>query len=203
MQLSAGRVSRRRNVVAAVLALAVLWPAGQSVASTAEPVERHCVTRVETAETACFDTFSAAVHAATAGLVDLPPGARPDVTSAAFRRQVAVAGAAASQGRTPQVGQLSLAAVWLSVEYSLPNYAGSSWITTAGSACDDSPDYDHATASLAGSGWDDEVSSFVGFSRCQVEHWTGYSFTGAVNYGSQDPVFPWQVDNQTSSLRFY
>ena len=165
--------------------------------------ERHCVTRLETAETACFDTFSAAVGVATGGLVELTPDARPDVTGRSFQRQVAAAGALMTQRLTGQEGQRGLAAVWLSVEYAQPNYAGSSWITTAGSPCDDSPDYDHATASLAGSGWDDEVSSFVGFGRCQVEHWTGYSFTGSVNYGSHDPVFPWQVDNQTSSLRFY
>ena len=57
------------------------------------------------------------------------------------------------------------------------------------------------------SGWVIQLFNWSGsawvYQTSDTTDGTGYSFTGSVNYGSHDPVFPWQVDNQTSSLRFY
>lgn len=200
------RRTRRTIIAMAVAAMSPLFAFVPPSVAAAEG--RHCVTRLETGYTACFATFTEAVSVATGGLIDdAPDDASIAFTSSSFKARVEKAGEslAARPANANARGAGTLAAVTLSFEYDRPYYdtAGGSWQITAGSGCDSDPGYEHGYPSLIGTGWNNIISSFIGYGACQVEHWTSENYVGDVNYGSYDDVFPAVVDNQTSSLHFY
>lgn len=156
-----------------------------------EPVGKHCVVEIESiqhgaaeskmSEAVCFDTFSKAISASTLGEVRLAEGFQP-------------------AHLTPSMLVGTSSTTVIGIDYSSPNFQGSSlvWYANNTVGCNTGSSY---AASTMPSGWNDVVSSAQTYGGCNnnphYEHnnWTGASLTCTCSSMGV-------MDNQTSSERW-
>jgi len=110
-----------------------------------------------------------------------------------------VSPAASSPSSRPSAGSTTL----LARLYDAPNRSTADGYLDvfAAGGCDSSPDGDWELGTVP-SGWNDRVSSFQGFSGCEVRLWQNGGFAGA-SYGPAPSAGTLgALDNATSSLTF-
>jgi hypothetical protein len=182
----------------AVCALIVF--AGTAAAAPARPAGRHCIVKASRTQakpaprpkiSACYDTFSDAVFAATGGRIRLsesePFAAQLDTLE---REQKSIA---------PQLSEASTFIV--AVDYVNSNFGGStlSWTSTA--PC--SPNFSWAASSMP-AGWDNVVSSTRGLSYCdQNVLWENPNWSGVTQTCSPDCSNLGAMNDQTSSREWH
>ena len=156
---------------------ALLSPAGENSGSASQILE-----------TACFDTFSQSVKAATLGRVELDPSVLPqDVTDEMLNANESVS--------------LFAVQVVIGIDWDYTNYGGSSYIWVANDyGCSTSIQYGVTTMP---SGWDNRVSSAKGYSNCNYYyHYQNTNYSGT-SIGCHDACSSMgSLDNDTSSERW-
>lgn len=138
-------------------------------------------------KTACFDTFSEAIEAATNGRVDLDSSVLPaDVTDAMLN----------------SVDKMALpdAQIVIGIDFDLANFEGSTYTWVSTSACSDSV---YFSASPMPSGWDNRISSAKAYSNCNnFYHYQDTNFSGPYITCSTDCPSMGSLDNATSSEKW-
>jgi hypothetical protein len=183
---------RLRTLTLASIAIAAL-----GLASSATPVQpaekgehgrhaananknRHCVTNLSKPDspTTCYDTFTAAIAAATGGrITDAPADSRVAMNDQRLLARLNATGdkknAAAIQGGPD---------VLVGIIYYDDGFGGpsQSWL---GRSCDDITHEDPQNAenrlAYVGDDWNDDFEAFRGFSNCWVRVWEHRDFKGA------------------------
>ncbi|HVP20553.1 MAG TPA: hypothetical protein VMS73_01700 [Anaerolineaceae bacterium] len=152
------------------------------------PVDENSGGASQMLESACFDTFSQAIKAATQGRVELDQSITPaDVTDAMLN--------------TSENGSLPASQVIIGIDWDYTNYGGSSNIWAANDyGCSSSIQYGVTTMP---SGWDDRVSSARGYSNCNYYyHYQNTSYGGAFIVCHTGCSSMGSLDNDTSSERW-
>ncbi len=117
-------------------------------------------------ETACFDTFSQAMQAATLGRGELDPSTRPqDVTDEMLTGD--------NDGVTVAAMQ-----VVIGIDYDYASYGGSSYTWVANDyGCSATIQYG---VTIMPAGWDNRVSSAKGYSNCNYDyHYQNTNYNGS------------------------
>jgi hypothetical protein len=102
------------------------------------------------------------------------------LTGAAVLGAVAPAQAAPPNDTTQDVGAQAVVHV---VHNHHSNYGGASFTLNGDYGCDTNPDVDWQLSSYSPYGWNDTVSSFLGYSDCETRLWEHDNFGGA-SYGA-------------------
>jgi hypothetical protein len=155
-------MKKRLSTLAALAVGATCLFAPSAAAQAAEA--NQCWTDVATGESHCFTTFAAVIEDLSGGAVEVSGDA------ASF--------GAADAGALREV--TTLASVPAGTVYEDANYGGASNTFVVPSACDASADVDFQVG-LAGTAWDNRISSFKGFNSCQTTLWTN-TYSGS-SYG--------------------
>lgn len=152
------------------------------------PADENSGSTSQILETACFDTFSQAIGAATLGRVELDPSITPEDVSDAM---LAAGG----------VGLLPAIQVVIGIDWDYTNFGGSSYTWVANDyGCSSSIQYGVTTMP---SGWDNRVSSARGYSNCNYYyHYQNTSYGGASIVCHTECSSMGSMDNDTSSERW-
>jgi len=167
--------------------------AGRAASAASQPAPTHCVLAVtasgKAAEPACHGSFRAAIARATGGAVTDAPAAAAAATDPAFAAKVEPTTAASSYV--------------LGIEYADANYGGSTLTISAPGICDSSADVDWQFPTMP-TGWNDQISSFRSFNRCEQQLYRDIFYVGALT-----PVvanMSWvgtAANDRASSVRFF
>ncbi|MFI5736334.1 hypothetical protein ACIA49_39835 [Kribbella sp. NPDC051587] len=132
----------------ATLALAgVVAPPAQAAA----PPGEHCVQNLQTGQTQCFGTFTAAISDATHGKVTTAPATVPDRTGRAALNKSIQASGEVIQGTF----------------FDNRDYGGASWTVVGAGLCDGSDGViNYQTNTI--DGWADRISSVQPWANCKI-----------------------------------
>ncbi|MGH2538208.1 MAG: hypothetical protein ACRDHL_12495 [Candidatus Promineifilaceae bacterium] len=165
---------------------------GSAPAADSGGAERHCVVRIEPlqpgsgklesvmSDLACFDSFAAAIEAATGGMVHVAAGLSP--------AEIDAKTLAAARGT-----------VVIGIDSAGANFGGSSltWTASHAAGCSDGSFF--AAPSMP-AGWNDAVSSARSFSGCSTHsHYEHASYGGAILDCGPSCTAMGALDNETSS----
>jgi len=159
---------------------------GASAATTTAPGE-HCGVMAETGALACFTTIDQVED--WAAVTATSPSPTPSKGIAAL-----AAGASGSylQG----------------IFYEKNNKTGDTLSIYGDGACDSSSDWDYAVPKFSAFGWNDEISSFQGYSNCQIKLFENANYNSATAGATYGPVTSTNyvgdaMNDKASSARFY
>jgi hypothetical protein len=155
------------------------------VASLAQPQDGATAGEANAAPAQCFETFPAAIAAATRGRVQLPPSATPETVD-----DRTLNGNAVTPSATFVIG----------IEFVDANFQGATLTITSSVTCSG---FVHTISSMP-SGWNDVISSAKAFSNCNNSfHFENINFGGAqVNCGTACGFVGSAMNDRTSSIRW-
>jgi hypothetical protein len=165
-------------------------PLGDAVSVDISTRAGHCVASVSGGATSCFSTFTESLRFATLGRIsDAPADSRVAMSDVKLAERIN-----ALATRTPTTKKNPLEAlqgnvqandsVVIGIEYLNSGYAGSSYVWTAGSACDGNTSTNEFWVSdLRAVGWNDVISSFHSYSSCTTVLYEDLNFGGASTNG--------------------
>lgn len=191
------RVGRRLAFVA-VAAIGLALPAGVAAADRTARTGAdgaHCVAHLEQlqagqpqsriARQVCFNTFAQAISYATHGRTALPSNATPAVLT---------------QAMLPDSLDSEFV---IGIDYEHRDFDtdfGASKVWTASTGCD--PGHWYVLSDLAGTGWNDRISSAKGYSGCiHFRHFENANYGGAVVTCTCSYIGD-AMNDRTSSLQF-
>ncbi|WP_242910625.1 beta/gamma crystallin family protein [Actinomadura terrae] len=169
-------------------------PPGSGAASS--PV-RHCVVHLtESGRVSCYATFTEAINDATNGTIaDAPENARSAVVDKGFNvRLNALA--------TPKGRAAGIASTVIEISFEHKDFQGTSLTWEASSGCNDSNDVEWQAASVSG-WWNDQISSFRTYAKCQSDHWEDINFQGiSTGYRNTTSYIGNAMNDRTSSIKW-
>lgn len=160
--------------------------------------KRHCTMDVVHHKVACFGTFREAIAHATAGkITDAPEDARAAMKDKRFADRVNRLGAA-----TPRTTATTMSSTVISIEFWDTYHQGSTFTFTGTGPCktDGNRDYEEEDIRYDDSNWNDKISSFQGYSSCQVNHYENSYFSGSRTGAKSSMSTMGVMDNETTSL---
>ncbi|MGC0415536.1 hypothetical protein [Embleya sp. AB8] len=177
------------GAVTLMASMALSVPTAQAATSSARPDNAHpnCSMNVTTGHRHCFATFREAISAATGGRVtDAPSTAKAGLADEHLTKEL----------NDPTSGTITPAAktnVVIGITYWDSNFAGPSYVYTAGNQCTDSTGDIDFQVNIQND-WQNRISSFVGFGNCYLKLWentywwgSSYGFSGSAGYlGAMD-----------------
>lgn len=155
--------------------------------SLLSPINKTIGGSSEIIESACFDTFSEAIQAATKGRVRLDPSIRPEDITDTMLNDVEGEGLSAVQ-------------VVIGIDWDYSNFGGSTytWVVN-NNGCSTTIQY---SVSTMPSGWNDRVSSAKAYSNCSFYHYQNTNFEGSSVVCNPNCSSMGALDNATSSERW-
>jgi hypothetical protein len=171
-------------------------------AQAKEPAQqpaRHCVSNVADAgaPVSCYDSFTKAIARATGGRVTDAPG---DVRKAMRDPELIARLDAPSKQRSGSVGPAGT--FILSIEWEDSDFDPDSLTNTASSGCTTTTaDLDWSDAFIP-EDWNDEISSYRGFSNCWVKHFEHINFGGISIGFDRERAEMGLMDDQTTSIQW-
>lgn len=189
----------RAGVVAATTGVILLGGGVASVHADQPERARHCVVHVSTDTIACYETFREAISQATGGFIkDAPMDARAAIASEGFTQEI---NSMVEADGSPRTGVKSVVA---SIQFSDKNGQGTTLTAKSERGCDDNADVDGEWRDVdnISPAWDDQISSFRGYSKCQVNMWEHPGFNGANNGWQSSDMDMGAMNNQASSIRW-
>lgn len=155
--------------------------AGTAASGASTPATPHCVQSVSSDKLSCFDSFTAAIAAATGQqITDAPADARVALSDPGFRARINALAAAPRRGAS--VVQ-SLTTVVVGIEYRDDNFQGPTLTYTAPVGCDANLSTIDYQVTAIPDPWNDQISSFIAFSDCSEQLYEAANFGG-----SQTPI---------------
>ena len=166
--------------------------ATSTAAVAAPPAPRHCVAALPAAQATCFDSFRAAITYATGGTIIDAPDATVAATDPAFATRVETSPAATTA-----------VSVVLGIEYADANYGGATLTLTGLGGCDTSSDVDWQVPTMP-PGWNDRISSFRSFNRCEQQLYRDIYYHGVLTPVLANSSYVGGTANdRASSIRFF
>jgi hypothetical protein len=177
-----------RNALAAVTLVGTLLAAVAVLvapsASATDDATQSCIVHLSTDEVDCFANRTDAELAATGSLTS-PSSA---LTGKASGSSLSVAAAATD--------------VTLGRVFEHINYGGQVLIYMETTGCDSNPDIDHRR-NVMPSGWNDRISSILGYSKCQLKLWE-HGYLSGDSYGPDGAAMTiGAMNDRTSSISFH
>jgi hypothetical protein len=155
--------------------------------SLLSPINKNVGGSSEIIESACFDTFSEAIQAATKSRVLLDPSIRPENITETMLNNV-------------EGIDLDAVQVVIGIDWDYSNYGGSTYTWVVSNyGCSDTIQY---SVSSMPSGWNDRVSSAKGYSNCSFYHYQNTNFGGSSVVCNPNCSSMGALDNSTSSERW-
>lgn len=165
-------------VVATAIAIPALWLTPSETMAQSAEVSRHCVQSLTKpkAQTACYDTFTDAIRAATGGqITDAPADVRTAVNDQRLLERLRPTGETKNDDIQPRGVERVIA-----ILHSGANFGGSSLTYSADGDCTGSLfDIDFAEP-YVGDEWNDEAESIKTFANCRTRLFEHRDFTGAM-----------------------
>ncbi|MFE9298381.1 hypothetical protein [Streptomyces niveus] len=168
------RITHRSATVAASLLLGLVGAVPAQAAGTQQG--QSCNVYVETGAVECYKTYRESIFHATNGLVtNAPADARTAMASEDFARRL---NSMVRADGTPVSGVTD---VVISTSYQHPNGGGSIISHVRPSGCDTDTGWEWSLNDIDDfdTAWDDRISSWRGYSNCQVNMWEDPGYGGA------------------------
>ncbi|MFE0424134.1 hypothetical protein [Streptomyces sp. NPDC058953] len=190
----------------AIAALALPFGAVQSAnaaqtgtTGTVAQTGPNCTERVETGAVTCYATFREAIRHATGGAVtDAPLDARTAMADPTFAKRL---NAQVNADGTPAPG---ITTVPIAVYYDREDHKSPpALIHYASRGCDNDNGVEHAIRDLGVTfrSWNDRISSFRGFSKCQINLYEHRNFKGKQTGYRDSMKRLGNMNNKASSMR--
>jgi len=173
-------------------------PSPSATTSNVPPPGKSCVVHLAAGGTmSCYNTFTKAIADATGGkITDAPLNAATAVASKDFNDRINALAQVKSQPAAAD------AQVVIEISYQYRDYTGDDLIWGTSSGCDADTGIEWQAGSMP-TGWNDRISSFRTFSRCQSKHWENTNFQGAsTGFWNSTSYIGDAMNNQTSSIKW-
>ncbi|TDB81360.1 hypothetical protein E1264_32835 [Actinomadura sp. KC216] len=145
----------------------------------------------------CYDTFTQAVTDATNGkITNAPRDAATAVASKTFNDRINAV--AQVKGRSAA----GAAATVIEISFEHRDAGGSSLTWETSSGCNDSGGVEWQVGNVSG-WWNDRISSFRTYARCQGKHWEHSNFRGAsTGFWNSTSYIGNAMNDRTSSIQW-
>ncbi|WP_216209871.1 hypothetical protein [Amycolatopsis aidingensis] len=193
--------SKGTRIFAAVATLLAGMTAAAPAAQASEAETRplpHCTMYISAGTVDCYATFHEAIANATGGKVTDAPSAASAMHDEVFAQRL---NSLTEPDGSPKTG---VARVVTSIEFQHPRYQGATFTWYQSRGCDNDTGVEYSVRNIKdhNSWWNDRISSFRGYSKCQVNHYEHTGFRGArTGYRSEMSTMG-VMEDETSSLRW-
>ncbi|WUI02816.1 beta/gamma crystallin family protein [Spirillospora sp. NBC_00431] len=172
---------------------------GASASTLAAPsTGRNCVINLAAGgAVTCYETFTAAIAAATGGkITGAPRDAHSAASNPAFKRRIEAIAQAKGQSARQEAETV------IGFEYQHSKFRGRVWTVRTSHGCDRDNGVEWEVKSLYDNWWNDRISSFETFANCQANHYENAGGRG-VDHGYRNSTrHMGAMNDQTSSIRW-